>query len=168
MLVHACIAQLLQQVDLLCRVEVVEQLQCSTIEFMHATHSQAVLVTIRKDAHVTASKILEPDCYTKQFWSLLRVEILVVVGTHSNNREVETITTNILIDGWDVNAERATLVVLCLVTLQQLAGLLVKSLWYATFDDVRDTDVSLFDGLTSEKVTCSVLDGLNKLSVVDG
>ena len=104
---------------------------------MHATHSQAVLVAIRKDAHVTANLVLEANSQAEPLWSLLRVEVFVIVGTHSNDREVETITTNILIDVWDVNAERTTLVVLRLVTLQQLACLLVKSLWYATFDDVR-------------------------------
>ena len=104
---------------------------------MHATHSQAVLVAIRKDAHIATNLVLEANSQAEPLWSLLRVEILVVVGTHSNNREVEFATIHHLVNRWNVNAERTTLVVLCLVTLQQLACLLVKSLWYATFDDVR-------------------------------
>ena len=53
---------------------------------MHAAHSQAVLVAIRKDAHVAANLILEAYSQTEPLGSLLRVEIFVVVGTHSNDR----------------------------------------------------------------------------------
>ena len=85
---------------------------------MHATHSQAVLVANRKDAHVTASKILEAYSQTEPLWSLLRVEVFVVIGTHSNDREVELAAIHHLVDGRDVNAERTTLIVLRFVTLQ--------------------------------------------------
>ena len=74
---------------------------------MHTAHSQAVLVAIREDAHIAANLVLEANSQAKPLWSLLRVEVFVIVGTHSNDREVETITTNILIDGWDVNARTA-------------------------------------------------------------
>ena len=56
---------------------------------MHAAHSQAILVAIRKDAHIAANLVLEANSQTEPLGSLLRVEILVIVGTHSNDREVE-------------------------------------------------------------------------------
>ena len=92
----------------------------------------------------------------------------MVVCTYSYDGEIEPATVHHLVDGWNVNAERATLVVLRLVTLQQFACLLVKRFWDASRDDVRDTDVCLLHDFASKEVTRCLLDGLYKLSVVDG
>ena len=84
---------------------------------MHAAHSQAILVAIRKDAHIAANLVLEANSQAKPLGSLLRVEVFVIVCTHSNDREIELAAIHHLVDGRNVNAERTTLIVLRLVTL---------------------------------------------------
>lgn len=114
------VSQLLHQVQLLGRVEMMEEFKSLTVEFRRAAYPDFVPVACSEDAHIATHLVLEADSQTEKLGRLLGVEIHLVVGTDAHNGEIEPVAFDRLIDGRDVDGKGATLVVDGLVRFQEL------------------------------------------------
>ena len=145
-----------------------EQAQGGIEQVLHAHHPQFAFESVRRYAEVTAHEVLEPDEDLEFLHSLLGIEVLVVVGSYSSNRKVQSVPCHILVNRGYLETESHPLVVDGLVGFEKLVHGLVDSLWNPSLDDMGHDYIGSVDYLLREHTVCSTQHRFDKTLVGNG
>lgn len=88
-----------------------KQAQGGIEQVLHAHHPQFALESVGRYAKVTAHEVLEPDEDLEFLHRFLGIEVLVVIGPYSSNREVQPVPCHILVNRGYLEAESHPFVV---------------------------------------------------------
>ena len=135
---------------------------------MRGLRFQLCFIAIRGDTHVAAHHVLVADEHLELLGAFPAVQVLVVVGSHPANGEVEPVACNVLMDGGDFKAEHHPLVVDGLVLFQEVFHRLVDGFGCPALYHMAYPDGRSFHPFAGEQMLCRFPDSLNKGGMGDG
>ena len=103
---------------------------------LHAHYSQFAFESVRRYTEVTAHEVLETDEDLEFLHRLLGIEVLVVVGSYSSNREVQSVPCHILVNRGYLKTESHEFLIESLVGFQELFHGLVYGFGNTSLEDV--------------------------------
>ena len=145
-----------------------KQAQGGIEQVLHAHHPQFALESVGRYAKVTAHEVLEPDEDLEFLHRFLGIEVLVVIGPYSSNREVQPVPCHILVNRGYLEAESHPFVVDGLVGFQELVHGLVDGFGNPPLDDMGHDYIGSVDYLLREHTVCSPQHRFDKALVGDG
>ena len=127
-----------------------KQTQGRIEQILHAHGSQFALISVRRDAKVTADQILESDKDPELLRRLFRVQVFVVIGPYASDGKIQAVSLDFLVNGRYLETEHHPLVVDRLVRFEQLADGFVDRFGNPPLDDMRYPYFGLVDYLAGE------------------
>lgn len=118
-------------------IVLLEQLQRSLKQVLHAHYPQLPLESIGRDTEVTADQILESDKDPELLRRLFRVQVFVVIGPYASDGKIQAVSLDLLVNGRYLETEHHPLVVDRLVRFEQLADGFVDRFGNPPLDDMR-------------------------------
>ena len=135
-------------------IVLLKQAQGGIEQILHAHYSQFAFESVRRYTEVTAHEVLETDEDLEFLHRLLGIEVLVVVGSYSSNREVQSVPCHILVNRGYLKTESHAFVIDGLVGFQELIHGLVDGFGNPSLDDMGHDYIGSVDYLLREHTVC--------------
>ena len=144
-----------------CHIITAEHINGRLIQ-IHCVHClQTGFVAISADTQIAAYKILDPYKEFEFLCRFLCIQILLIIGSDTSNREIESVPCNILINGRNLETEHHPFIVdLNGVSVEVLGTQFNAKAYDPAFHNMAHTDCRSIDSLTSEHLTGSFIDCL--------